>query len=133
MHDTLRTEIQNDPLLRGYLAMSDEQVAVSLNTANRSIDRTIIPSNEVAGAIVWSEYTASSTTANARSYLTMLVSAGDVDVRNPNTRAAFAAIFGATTTTRANLVALQTRSVSRAQELGITRPVEPIDVTRARA
>lgn len=133
MYDILKNELTTDPLARGYAGMTNAQAAASLNTANCTVDRAVIPANEFVGAIVWTEYTAAATTANARLYLTMLTSAGTVDVKSTNVRAAIQAIFGSGTTTRANLVALQTLTVSRATELGLSRPVEVVDVTKARA
>jgi len=36
-YQTLITELQTDPLNRGYASMTDEQVAAALNEANRHV------------------------------------------------------------------------------------------------
>jgi len=36
-YQTLITELQTDPLNRGYASMTDEQVAAALNEANRRV------------------------------------------------------------------------------------------------
>lgn len=138
MYDILKAELINDPLGRNYAGMQPDAAAASLNTVNRTVDRDVIPAWEVAGAIVWTEYTSTNMTANARSYVQTLVAGGTVNVKNANVRAAISAIFPASggsamPLTRANMIALQTKTISRADELGLGRQVEAIDVIRARA
>lgn len=115
----LATELTTDPLGRGYAAMSDVQAAASLNTRNRTgPDRGIIPSYELINATVPAEWNSLSATEKQR-YQT-ITGAGSVDIQNANVRAALAAMFGAGTTTRTNMVALQSGvSISRADELGL--------------
>ena len=126
----LRTELTTDPLARGYAGMSDAQVITSLNTANRTITRSVIPSFEVVNAIVATEYAA--LTQVQRDAVQLVTGAGNVDANNSNVRAIFQNVFGAGTTTRTNLLALPTVSVSRATELGIGE-VHTGDVAAARA
>lgn len=38
----LTTEVGNDPLARGYAGMTDQQVADSLNTANRTVPKPVL-------------------------------------------------------------------------------------------
>lgn len=114
---TLRTELTTDPLARGYSGMTDAQAATSLDTVNRTVNRTSVPAPEVIEAIVASEYTALS--ATLQNLVSLLISAGTINPQGTNTRAIFAAAFGAGTQTRTNLIALETMTVSRAAELGI--------------
>lgn len=114
----LRTEVLNDPLGRNYASMTDAQAATSLNTANRPTTRTVIPSREIIGATVPSEW-ASLTAAEKQRYQT-ITGAGEVDASQQNVRDAFLAMFAGGTTTRANLAALQNGpSITRAAELGL--------------
>ena len=128
--DILRDELTSDPLARGYAGMSDQQAADSLNTANRTVDRGVIAAHEAVDAIVAAEWL--SLADVKRSAITLIVSAGQVNVANPNVQAIFANAFGAGTATRANLIALKTETVSRAVELGLNN-VRPGTVAEARA
>lgn len=114
---TLKNEIVNDPLGRGYVGMTDAAVAASLNTVNRARSRGVIPAYEVVDAIVSPEWSALTTGEQRR--IELIISAGQVNVLNVNVRAAFLAAFGAGTTTRTNLAALQTENISRVTELGL--------------
>lgn len=114
----LRNELLNDPLTRGYAGMTDAQAAASLNTANRTTTRTIIPSREIIGATVPSEWN-SLTAAEKQRYQT-ITGAGEVDASQQNVRDAFLAMFANGTTTRTNLAALQNGpTITRAAELGL--------------
>lgn len=129
----LHNELANDPLGRGYAQMTDAQAAASLNSVangnGRPVARSIIPAREIIEATAPAEWGALSAAEKQR-YQT-ITGAGDVDVRGANTRAAFLAMFGAGTATRAALAALQNETVSRAVELGIGN-VRPRDVALAR-
>lgn len=126
----LRAELLTDPLARGYSAMTDAQVVTSLNVANRSVARDTIPAHEVVEATVPAEWAALS--AQEKQRYAILTGAGDVNVKGPNTRASFLAMFGAGTATRTALAALQTKTVTRGAELGLNT-VTALDVSRARA
>ena len=119
---SLRDEVILDPLGRGYAGMTDAEVVNSLNAINREVEREYIESWEVIEATIWAEWNALSS-AYKQLYQT-LVSCSRLKVFGPNTRSAFAAMFGAGTTTRANLLALQTRLVSRAEELSLGNVTE---------
>ena len=103
--------------LPAYNGLSHQAAADALNTVNVSIDRTIIPAYEVIDATVATDYSA--LTATERDRYAAITGAGQINVQNANVRLAFAAMFGAGTQTRTNLLALQTALVSRAQQLGI--------------
>lgn len=133
----LKTELQVDPAGLGYAphlaAGADQSLADLLNEARQSISipRATIPAHEVWEAIVPAEWTA--LTANERQRVQTILSMGEVNVRGTNTRSSLAAAFGAGTTSRSNLAALQTRRGSRAEELfgeGITVTSE--DIAKAR-
>lgn len=111
----LKTEIVGDPLALGYLGMTSAQVAASLNGLTRARLRDVISAYEIVDTIVPAEWAAISTAEQRR--IEFIVSAGAVNMRNANVRAAFIAAFGPATATRAALAALQSELVSRCNEL----------------
>ena len=117
---TLAAELKNDPLNRGYAAMTDQQIVDSLNAVDRTLPRDAVPTSEVFEAIVPEEYAA--LTAAQKASVNLILSLDSVRVNGANTRGALLDAFGPGKTTRANLAALQTRPVSRAEEIGIARP-----------
>lgn len=126
----LASELANDPAGLGYTGKTSVQIAVLLNARTQTTERLVIPSYEVIEATVPSEWVAL-TAAEKQRYQT-IISAGQVMVKGPNTRATFAAMFGPGTATRANLAALQGTTASRADVLGLG-PVTAGDVERALA
>ena len=112
----LKAEVANDPLGVGYPAMTDQQVADSLNAKTRSVDREELAAWQVIEATVPANW-AALTAAEKDRYRTF-VSAGTLNPKGANTRAAFQAMFQGTAT-MTNLVALLTETVSRASELGL--------------
>lgn len=115
----LQAEITTDPMALGYAGKSDQQIADLLNSmgTGRVIGRSIVPSQEIIEATVPGEWAALAAAEKQR-YQT-ITGAGEVNLKGPNTRAMLGAMFGAGTQTRTNLVALQTKTVSRAEELGL--------------
>ena len=129
-YTALKTELTSDPLTRGYAAMTSQQAADSLNTANRPVERSVVPAHEVFEAVVPSEWAALAAAEKTR--FQSIIGMGDVNLKGTNTRAALAAMFAAGTTTRANLIALQAgQPISRAAELGLGE-VTAGDIERAR-
>lgn len=134
-YSALKAELQNDPaslgLVAPYSAGNDAQCADILNAVRQTIDinRGVIPTYEVADATVQSDWTALSTAEKQR-YQSILAM-GLVNTASANMRAAFQQMFGPTTATRANLVALLTRKGSRAEQL-FGQPVTPMDIAYAR-
>lgn len=103
-----------------------------MNATNtgRTVPRTLIPTWEMREAIVRTEYAALATAD--RQWLGEIVLSGENVTAGPgNIRTGLLAIFAAGSTTRTNLNALQTRIVSRAEELGLGT-VTPGDVELAR-
>ena len=135
-YTALKTELTTDPLALGLVALSNEAAAAKLNevpntaSAGRLVERDVVPSWEVFEAVVPAEWAALSAAEKQR--LQTMLSMGSINLKKPNTRAAFIAMFGAATTTRANLIALQNSTASRATFL-FGEKVEYWDVARARA
>lgn len=125
----LQAELLNDPLGRGYSAMTDQQAADSLNTADRSRTVPSVSPTDVFQAVVPGEYNA--TTPDQKQVLGFIFSLPTVPTSG-NAATALMAIFGAGTTTRQNLIDLATETVSRAVELLIGE-VHAGDVAEARA
>lgn len=132
----LKIELQTDPAGLGYgphLLTGSYSPVVGLLTAARAgvtVFRGVIPAYEVINATEPAEWTALSAAEKQR-YQT-LTGAGEVDVSNANVRAAFSAMFGVGTATRAALIALATRPGSRAEQLwGVGTSVSAEDVARA--
>jgi hypothetical protein len=113
----LKAEIDGDPLRRGLADLDDQGVTDALNAVDRTRGRAVIPAHEVVEVIEAADFAA--LTGGERARVALIVSAGEVNIGGANTRAALAAAFGAGTTTAANLVSLQTESISRADELGL--------------
>lgn len=126
----LRIEIDDDPLGRGYAAMSNAEVADDLNTEYRNISVDTIPSEDIVAALVPSEVNA--LTVIQQRNLWGVIGAGSVKPDDADVKAFFAGLFGAGTTTRANLLALATQIVSRGAELGLGTVYAPY-VLEARA
>lgn len=134
----LATEIQTDPLGLGYAAHvaggNDSAIADLLNLFRVGIfvDRNFITGNEFLDAVVQADYNALAANSDARPWVKTLATMGQIDVKSANVRAIVAAIFPAGSETRANLIALQTRQGSRAEQLfGIGVSVSFLDVARA--
>jgi len=132
----LKTELQTDPTGLGYagpLGRGETQVVADLLNAVRqgvSIERETVPAYEVWEAIVPSEWAA--LTANDRQRVQTILSMGEVSVRGTNTRSSFAAAFGAGTSSRTQLAALQNRPGSRAEQLfGTDVVIQSSDITIA--
>lgn len=136
----LQAEIATDPVTLGYAGKTDQQIADLLNslTTTRTLPRTRVDTTEIIGAV------SSATPSNAwptpaskqESMLLAILSMPFVDASNANVRAIFGEIFpnaGNTATTRTNLLALGTQTVSRATELALGGAPTALDVNRAKA
>lgn len=112
----LSDELTNDPLVRGYSGMTDQEAADDFNTAYRSRNRATMTASEVANAIDSTEFTALS--AGDTQEIWNWLHLGEL---NPfgieATR--FIAIFGGGSATITSLQADRVESISRAQELGL--------------
>lgn len=129
----LWTEISTDPAGLGYAGKSDAQTAALLNGLTQVVARTSITGNELLEKTVLSELQA--LTVGGREAYWGLVGMGDVDIAaGSNGRAVLLALFGAGTTTRAQLTAFVQAGIvtSRAAILGLG-DVRESDVAKARA
>lgn len=121
----LTTELNNDPLGLGYSTMLDspDSIAARMNTSpepivvanQEQIYRDRIESSELTKGIVLSEFTA--LTAANREYCMMVFGTQWVRTGDANLRTQLAAIFGAATTSRANLIAAAQKNASRSEAL----------------
>jgi hypothetical protein len=130
----LKAEIDSDPLGLSYAGKTDAQVANLLNGEDRAVQtpRSVVAASLVFEAIVPGEW--ASLTAQEKQRVQTILGMGEVDLSGPNTRASLAAAFGAGTTTRANLLALQTLSTPRSRAVEIFGyPVTAADVAAARS
>lgn len=109
--------------------MFDEEAAVSLSTPNRQADRETLDAGLLIASIVSAEYVA--LTATQKDYVRLVAMAQTLPL-TANLKAELAAIFGAGTQTRANLVALMKRPGSRADELKLGGHPTPSDVANAK-
>lgn len=114
--DDLKAEIINDPLGIGYSAMSDEEVADSLNALTRTRIRNRMESSEVFNAVDVAEFLALAD--GNQNTIMQILAFGSV---NPAGREAdvFIAIFGAGSVTVTALAAARQEAISRATELNL--------------
>lgn len=124
-YQAIRAVLDADP--GTYGALSDAQAAAALNAATQSVEVQEVGSAQIYEAIDRAEYDAL-TAGNKAEVNTILGLGGGIKVNGSKTKTVLAAIFGAGTTTRANLLDLQTD----------TRPLLPFvvresDVGKARA
>ncbi len=116
--DILKTEIDTDPLVRGYDGMTDAEVVTSMNTVDRTTNKESLTGSEVMNAIDKAEFTALSATNKA-----MVWNIVHIGIVNPFGIEADLMIdlFGGGSTTITTLAALRLNNVTRGEELGIGR------------
>ena len=114
--DVLKTELTTDPLGRGYAAMTDAEVAISLNTVNRSRNRASLAGTEVLNAVDATEW--AGLDATQKQTVWDIVHLGTI---NPFGVEATLMIdvFGAGSDTITALAAARIEAVSRAEQLGL--------------
>lgn len=111
----LKQELLTDPLVRGYSGMTDSQALTSLNTVNISVDVETVEGWQLWGATDVTEWGALS--AANRSFWQTLLTQQQIRVKDQSVRDNVLALFGAGTATRTALIALQTRLISRREQL----------------
>lgn len=126
--EQLKIELGTDPLGIGYSGMDDVSAANALNIPNKAVSRDSVDCGSFVTAIVVSEYAA--LTAVQRQYLELVASAGHLPWTQ-NLKAQIGSLFAQGTATRANLLALQNRTGSRGEAIGVGH-VTPSDVAEAR-
>lgn len=122
-YEQLATELNTDPTSRGYapyIASGDDVgLAKNINQTGAGIvERVTVTSDIFQTAVVFSDYSA--LTDQQRSLWQTIVTASvqnGVQVKDAKIRAQIVAIWPAGSVTRANLVAMQTKSGSRAEVL----------------
>lgn len=114
--DTIKTEITNDPLPRGYSGMNDEAVAVSMNTVDRTTNKSSLTGSEVMNAIDKTEFNGKSDAQKQQVW--NILHLGTI---NPFGLEAdlLTDIFTGGSTTITTLATLRLNSVSRGVELGV--------------
>lgn len=112
----LADEINNDPLGRGYSAMSDFDVAFDINAISRIRNRVSMSASEVFNAIDNTEFNALS--ADNQQLIWNIIHIGDL---NPFGLEAtiFTSVFGGGSTTISDLQNIRIDDISRAAELGL--------------
>ena len=119
MNDTqytaLQTEINTDPLTRGYGGMSDEALAIDINTEYRTSNRTSMTGDEVFGATDNTEFTGLSD--HLRELWVSFTSKDSINPANATNIALLDYIFGGSSTTKTTLATLRQIQISRASEL----------------
>jgi hypothetical protein len=114
----LNTEVDTDPLGRGYAGMTDQQLADSLNAADRSRNRVSMSGDEVFQSLD-SQATWDALTDAARSNFLSFCARDNIDPFGAANVALVTSIFGTPSATLTNLNNARTELVSRATELGI--------------
>lgn len=132
----LRSEIQTDPAALGYAGKTPEQQLALLNAlpgpAGETVNVTGMTPQAFGQSMVESEWAA--LTVQQCLYLVMLALTGSINPNNATVKAGVLAIFGAGTTTRANLSAALTRTCSRAEFLwGAGTVIGPNDLLNVTA
>ena len=128
--DIIKAEIDADPLGRGYAGMSDQQIADTLNAANRTRQRQTVTATEVYQAIDQTEW--ESLTGGKQAEVWDILHLGTL---TPGGREQdrFLAIFGAQSATIAALKGVRDETISRGEELriGEVKHGEVIEAKRA--
>lgn len=113
----LKAELANDPLSRGYSAMSNEQIVASLNEKNRNHNVESLSGQEMFYNTVTSEY--GSLTDSKKNEWLGFCGLGEVDPFNNVVVAFVVYIFGGGSETVAALSAARVELISRAEEGGL--------------
>lgn len=115
-----RDEIDLDPEGLGYAPLVNEganNAIVDLfnGATTADIDLDEVPSGKFQAAVVTAEYETIS--ASLQRLWLGIVGRAQVEIRDPGIRSQLVDIWGPATTTRANLIPLQTRKATRAEEI----------------
>lgn len=140
-HAALATDIRTGPLAADcapHLTTGNDQAIADIFNLRRAaiqINKGYLTPDEIANAIVYTEYSAGGTGANiGRQYVDMLMGIPRINVEEgAQPRTGLLTIFATGTTTRANLIAAASRNGSRAEQLFNERDirVSSSDVARA--
>jgi hypothetical protein len=125
----LKNELTNDPIARGYAALSDEAAAKTFEVNDRQPNRIDLDGGLLVASIVRSEYAALS--AGDKDYVRLVALASSLPL-TATLKTELGAIFPAGSATRTNLLALLKRPGNRAEELDLGGIPSPSDVANAR-
>jgi hypothetical protein len=126
----IKDELDNDPLTRGYAGMTSVEVAEDLNTKYRSRIKASMSGDEIAQSVNSTEYEA--LTDTQKELLLTLTSRGELDPKSGGfAHMVLVDLFGAGSTTIASLSSNRNESISRAEEINITR-IRPGEIEEAR-
>jgi len=130
----LYDELTEDPLTRGYAALSDAQAAADLNTVYRTRQLERLDGADVYDVMDQTEWLALTTVQQEeiRDIMHIGTTAGHLVTPGARARARFITIFGGGSATITALLASITEDISRGVELGLGH-VKPGHVTKARA
>jgi len=129
-YSTLQTEINTDPLGKGYSGMTDTQVRDSLNTEDRTANRSSLTGDEIFGATDNTEFVG--LTDHQRVLWVSFTSKDTIDPTSSVNIAFVDYVFGTSSTTKSNLQTLRQTLISRVTELGLPTPTTA-DVRYARS
>lgn len=116
-YNALKSELDADPLTRGYSGMTDEQAAADLNTVYRSAPRASMNGDEIFAATDNAEFAGLS---DHKRDLWVSFTSKDIINAYEQTNIDFLDyIFGAGSTTKSTLASIRTEDVSRGVELGL--------------
>ena len=127
----LKTEVQGDPLGRGYAGMTSAQILTDLQTINRTRNKTGLNPSEVYQNIDQTEWAALNTFQQEEVWNILHLG----DPLDPFGREAtrFVAIFGGGSVTITALKALRVDNISRLQQIGIGGTVTEHQINQARS
>jgi hypothetical protein len=129
----LASELNIDPLGRGYAGMTDGEAADDLNTKYRTSQLDRLEHTDISDSIDITEWGALSDTDQSKMSELLRIGGSALNVgANSFARNRIINLFGGGSTTVSNLVALATVSISRGAELGFGR-VSWQDVNKARS
>jgi len=112
----LKTELTEDPLTRDYSEMTDEAVAIDLNTVNRTLNRASMSGSEVLNAVNAAEWIG--LTDAGRQTVWDIVHLGTLNPFGVEATLLIE-VFGGGSATITALAAARKDDVSRAVELGL--------------
>lgn len=115
-YSQLVAELINDPLNRDYSGMTNQQVAESLNTIDRTYDVLSVSGQDIFEAATLGDQQALS--PDDMTLFLAICAMGTILVNGENTKTVLLTVFGPGTDTRDNLARLQKEDISRATEIG---------------
>lgn len=134
-YTVLKTEIDSDPKGLGYSGKTDQWITDKLNEIGASSEtktKSSISTADVLKALVWTELNALNEKEIA--LLNLFTYGDNINPSNANIQNIFKGLFGVSTTTRANLIALSSEPATRGEivfSAGTT--INSWDVARAKA